>query len=101
MHVWAHHSRKATSDALTIDGHFASLTHHESNCLTDHADGVVDPTPFPSLRLAIDRSARVALTKNIDYKVGTFNDASGTLVALEYKTNITDQASRIYMIITR
>jgi len=38
---------------------------------------------YPSLlRLAI--GARVAVTTNLDYNVGTYNGASGTLVALEY-----------------
>jgi hypothetical protein len=79
---------------LTLDGQLADLTPHERKGVADYEDGIVDPTTFPSiLRLAI--GARVALTENLDYAVGTYNGASGTLVALEYETNITDQALRL------
>jgi hypothetical protein len=94
VHVWAQHSRKATRSALTIDGGPAALTALELKQLTHKDDGVVKPVTLPSLlRLAI--GARVALTKNADNTVGTYNGASGTLVALEYDSTVRDDALRL------
>ena len=59
------------------------MTKEERRRLTNHNTGAIKPASHPSLlRLAI--GARVALTKNQDYKVGTYNGVCGTLVALEY-----------------
>jgi ATP-dependent DNA helicase PIF1 len=94
VHVWAQHSRKATRSASTIDAQRASLTPHERKKLTHKDDGLVQPVVLPSLlRLAI--GARVALTKNADNTVGTYNGASGTLVALEYDSNVCDEQLRL------
>jgi DNA replication protein DnaC len=82
-HIWAHHSRVATPDGLTVDGQPAPLNREERRAATNHQTGDVDPVTLPSLlRLAI--GSRVAITKNIDNTVGLYNGASGTLVALEY-----------------
>ena len=83
VHVWARHSRKMTPAGSTLDNRPADLSPEERRRLTNHNTGDVKPATHPSLlRLAI--GARVALTKNRDYKVGTYNGACGTLVALEY-----------------
>ena len=82
-HVWASHFRKTTPDGSTLDGRRTGLSKEERRRLTNHNTGAIKPASHPSLlRLAI--GARVALTKNQDYKVGTYNGVCGTLVALEY-----------------
>ena len=83
VHVWASHSRKMTPSGTTLSNRHAGLSRDERRRLTNHNTGDIKPVSHPSLlRLAI--GARVALTKNQDYKVGTYNGACGTLVALEY-----------------
>ena len=82
-HVWAQHARPTTRDGFTVGGRPAALSEKELRELVNHNTGDVDPATHPSLlRLAI--GARVAVTTNLDYNVGTYNGASGTLVALEY-----------------
>ena len=85
VHVWAQHSVKSTKAGSTVDNRSAALAREQRRKVVNHDSGDVKPcyNGLPSLlRLAI--GARVAVTKNIDYQVGTYNGACGTLVALEY-----------------
>ena len=85
VHIWAQHSLRATQAGSTVDNTSARLAPQQLKMVLNHDSGDVKPCEngLPSLlRLAI--GARVAVTKNIDYQVGTYNGATGTLVALEY-----------------
>ena len=81
--VWAQHARTSDARRVTVGGRPAALSRKERREVVNHNTGDVKPVTHPSLlRLAI--GARVAVTTNLDYNVGTYNGASGTLVALEY-----------------
>ena len=83
VHVWAHHARHATPSGSTVGGRSAALSAAELKRVLNHNTGDEKPVTHPSLlRLAV--GARVAVTRNLDYNVGTYNGACGTLVALEY-----------------